>query len=134
MLNRIILIGRLTRDPEVNYTQSGKAVGKFALAVERGYKDQDGEKQVDFIDIVTWNKLAEICRDNLSKGRLVAAEGRLQIRFYEADDGSKRKVSEVVADSVKFLDWPKDESDRDPDDYIDGFGKPVDVNPDDLPF
>ena len=80
MLNRVILIGRLTRDPEVNYTQSGKAVGKFALAVERGYKDQDGQKQVDFIDVVTWNKLAEICRDNLSKGRLVAAEGRIQIR------------------------------------------------------
>ena len=121
-------------DPEVNYTQSGKAVGKFALAVERAYKDQEGQKQVDFIDVVTWNKLAEICRDNLSKGRLVAAEGRLQIRTYEADDGSKRKAAEVVADSVKFLGWPKDEPDRDPDDYIDGFGKPVDVNPDDLPF
>ncbi len=134
MLNRVILIGRLTRDPEVNYTQSGKAVGKFAMAVERGYKDQDGQKQVDFIDVVTWNKLAEICRSNLSKGRLVAAEGRLQIRSYEADDGTKRKVAEVVADSVKFLDWPKDESDRDPDDYIDGLGKPIDVNPDDLPF
>jgi single-strand DNA-binding protein len=118
----------------VNYTQSGKAVGKFTLAVERGYKDQDGQKQVDFIDIATWNNLAEICRDNLSKGRLVAVEGRLQIRSYETDDGSKRKVSEVVADSVKFLDWPKEDNDRDPDDYVDGFGKPIDGNPDDLPF
>src|SRR5690625_4310178 len=107
MLNRIILIGRLTADPQLRYTQNGTAVANFRLAVERARPNQQGEREVDFIDIVTWQRLAETCANNLNKGRLVAAEGRLQIREYE-HEGQRRRVAEVVADNVRFLDWPKD--------------------------
>ena len=105
MYNRIILIGRLTRDPELRYTPSGQPVASFTLAVDRPFKNQNGEKETDFIDIVAWRKLAEQVSQYMTKGRLVAVEGRLQIRSYEAKDGSgKRKVAEVVADGVRFLD------------------------------
>lgn len=102
MLNRIVLIGRLTRDPELRYTPSAKAVTSFTLAVDRR-RNQQGEKETDFIDIVTWGRLAETCSKYLSKGRLVAVEGRLQIRSYETQDGQKRKVAEVVADGIHFM-------------------------------
>lgn len=108
MLNRVILIGRLTADPVLRYTPKGVPVASFTLAVERPFKDQYGVREVDFIDIVAWRKLAETCANNLGKGRLVAVDGRLQIRTYEAQDGSKRKVAEIVAESVQFLDWAKD--------------------------
>ncbi len=108
MLNRVILIGRLTADPALRYTPNGIPVANFALAVERPFKSQSGEREVDFIDIVVWRRLAELCANHLGKGRLVAVEGRLQVRSYEAQDGSKRRAYEVVADSVQFLDWPKD--------------------------
>ncbi|NLU50450.1 MAG: single-stranded DNA-binding protein [Syntrophomonadaceae bacterium] len=104
MLNRVILIGRLTRDPEMRYTPNGIAVSRFTLAVNRPFTNQMGERDADFIDIVTWRQLAETCANYLGKGRLVAVEGRLQARTYEAQDGQKRKVVEVVADTVKFLD------------------------------
>ena len=104
MLNRIILIGRLTRDPELRYVPSGHPVAQFTLAVDRPFTNQAGERDTDFIDIVVWRKLAEQVSQHLSKGRLVAVEGRLQIRSYEAQDGQKRKVAEVVADGVRFLD------------------------------
>ncbi len=104
MLNRIILIGRLTRDPELRYVPSGHPVASFSLAVERPFANQQGERETDFIDIVAWRKLAEQVSQHLSKGRLVAVEGRLQIRSYETQDGQKRKASEVVADAVRFLD------------------------------
>lgn len=108
MLNRIILIGRLTRDPELRYTPSGHPVAGFSLAVDRPFKGQDGQRQTDFIDVVAWRKLAEQVGQYAAKGRLVAVEGRLQIRSYEAKDGSgKRKVAEVVADAVRFLDSNK---------------------------
>ncbi|MDO4540386.1 MAG: single-stranded DNA-binding protein [Syntrophomonadaceae bacterium] len=100
MLNRIILIGRLTRDPELRYTANGTAVATFTLAVDRRYN----RDETDFIDIVVWRGLAENCAKYLGKGRLAAVEGRLQIRSYEAQDGQKRKVAEVVADEVRFLD------------------------------
>lgn len=105
MLNRVVLIGRTTRPCELRYTQSGKAVSSMTLAV-----DKFGEKkEADFIDIVCWNKLGEITAQYLiDKGRLVAVEGRLSTRSYEASDGSKRKVYEVVADNVRFLDKPKE--------------------------
>ncbi|HHY34743.1 MAG TPA: single-stranded DNA-binding protein [Firmicutes bacterium] len=105
MLNRIVLVGRLTRDPELRYTPSAKAVASFTLAVDRR-RNQQGEKETDFIDIVTWGRLAETCSNYLSKGRLVAVEGRLQIRSYQTQDGQKRKVAEVVADGVHFLSAP----------------------------
>lgn len=104
MLNRIILIGRLTRDPEMRYVPSGHPVASFSLAVDRPFANQQGERETDFIDVVAWRKLAEQVSQHLSKGRLVAVEGRLQIRSYETQDGQKRKVSEVVADAVRFLD------------------------------
>lgn len=104
MLNRIILIGRLTRDPEMRYVPSGHPVASFSLAVDRPFANQQGERETDFIDIVAWRKLAEQVSQHLSKGRLVAVEGRLQIRSYETQDGQKRKVAEVVADAVRFLD------------------------------
>ena len=107
MYNRIILIGRLTRDPELRYVPSGAPVASFTLAVDRPFRDQQGNRETDFIDIVAWRKLAEQVSQYMSKGRMVAVEGRLQIRSYETQDGQKRKVSEVVADGVRFLDRGK---------------------------
>jgi len=104
MYNRIILIGRLTRDPELRYVPSGAPVASFTLAVDRPFRDQQGNRETDFIDIVAWRKLAEQVSQYMTKGRMVAVEGRLQIRSYETQDGQKRKVAEVVADGVRFLD------------------------------
>ncbi len=108
LLNKVILIGRLTRDPELRYTGSGIPMANFSLAVDRPFTNQQGERETDFIRIVVWRKQAENCAKNLGKGRLVAIEGRLQISSYEAQDGSKRQSADVVADNVRFLDWPKD--------------------------
>jgi single-strand DNA-binding protein len=108
LLNRVILIGRLTRDPELRYTGSGIPVANFSLAVDRPYTNQQGERETDFIRVVVWRKLAEVCAKNLGKGRLVAVEGRLQVNSYEAQDGSKRQATDVIAENVRFLDWPKD--------------------------
>lgn len=110
MLNRVILIGRLARDPELRYTTNGTAVASFALAVERPFTNQSGERDVDFIDIVVWRKLAETCANHLGKGRLVAVEGRMQTRSYDDNNGVRRKVVEVVAENVRFLDWPKNDA------------------------
>ena len=104
-MNKAILIGRLTADPNLRYTQSGNAVANFTLAVDRPFTNQGGGKETDFIDIVTWRKLAETVANNLEKGRLVAVEGRLQIRSYDDQNGVRRKVAEIVADQVKFLDY-----------------------------
>ncbi|MDR5695965.1 MAG: single-stranded DNA-binding protein [Armatimonadota bacterium] len=104
MLNRVILIGRLVRDPELRYVPSGQPVASFTLAVDRPFTSQQGEQQTDFIDIVAWRRLAEQVTQYLGKGRLVAVEGRLQIRSYETADGQKRKVAEVVATNIRFLD------------------------------
>jgi single-strand DNA-binding protein len=103
-VNRIFLIGRLTRDPELRYVPSGQPVANFTLAVDRSFKNSQGERDTDFVDIVAWRKSAELATQHLSKGRLVAVEGRLQIRSYEAQDGSRRKVAEVVTDRIQFLD------------------------------
>lgn len=100
MLNRVILIGRLTRDPELRYTPNGTAVATFTLAINRKFN----KDETDFIDVVTWRGLAENCANYLGKGRLAAVEGRLQVRTYETKEGQKRKVMEVVADDVRFLD------------------------------
>ncbi|HEX6972380.1 MAG TPA: single-stranded DNA-binding protein [Limnochordia bacterium] len=108
MLNRIVLIGRLVADPQLRYTPSGIPVTNFTLAVNRGFTNQQGEQETDFIDTVCWRKLAETVANHLTKGRLVAVEGRLQIRSYDASDGTRRKAAEVVADNVRFLDSPRD--------------------------
>lgn len=107
MLNRIVLIGRLVRDPELRYTSNGTPVSNFTLAVERNYTNKQGERDVDFIKIVTWRKLAETCAQHLGKGRLVAVEGRLQIRKSEKENRTYINP-EVIAENVKFLDWPGD--------------------------
>ena len=112
LLNKIILIGRLTRDPELRYTPNGTAVCNFSLAVERNFTNRDGEREVDFIDIVVWRRQAENCANHLAKGRLVAVEGRLQIRSYENSEGQKRRATEVVANNVQFLDWGNDNNNR----------------------
>jgi single-strand DNA-binding protein len=103
MLNRSILIGRLTKDPELRYTPSGVAVTTFTLAVDRQVKQGD-EKQADFIPIVAWRQLAESCANYLRKGRLCAIEGRIQVRNYDNSEGKKVYVTEVVADNVRFLE------------------------------
>ena len=108
MLNKIILIGRLTKNPEAKSTASGNSVTTFTLAVERSFTNQAGEKEADFIPIVTWRKLAETCARFLSKGRLVAVSGRLQVRTYDDSNGQKRYISEVVADEVQFLERKQD--------------------------
>ena len=107
LLNRTILVGRLATDPELRYGTSGTAVCNFRLAVDRPWAKDNDEQKADFFPIVTFRKLAEVCAHNLGKGRLVAVEGRLQTRSYQAQDGSTRWVTEVVADNVRFLDWPK---------------------------
>lgn len=159
MLNRIILIGRLTRDPELRYTPAGVAVTQFTLAVDRNFTGQNGEREADFIPVVTWRQLAETCANYLRKGRLTAVEGRIQVRNYENNEGKRIYVTEVIADNVRFL-----ESNRSNDQgsggnssggngnggsgqnrsssgqsggYGDPFssdGKPIDINDDDLPF
>lgn len=100
MFNRVILIGRLTRDPELTYTPQGTAVCKFTLAINRKFN----KEEVDFVDIVAWRGLAENAANYLGKGRMAAVEGRMQVRTYEAKDGGKRKQTEVIADDIRFLD------------------------------
>jgi single-strand DNA-binding protein len=120
MLNRIILIGRLTADPQLRYTANGNAVTNFTLAVNKSFVGQDGERGADFIDVVVWRKLAEACANHLAKGRLAAVEGRLEIRSYEDQQGVRRKAAEVVADNVRFLEWGKEQtssSDTDEPDF-----------------
>lgn len=104
MLNRIFLMGRLTRDPELRRTQSGTAVTSFSIAVDRDFKGQNGEKETDFIDIVAWRFTAEFVSKYFTRGRMAVVEGRLQMRDWTDKDGNKRRSAEVVADSVYFGD------------------------------
>jgi single-strand DNA-binding protein len=105
-MNHITLIGRLTRDPELRYTQSGKAFATFTMAVDRKMwsKKQDGQAQADFIPCMAWEKLAEIVGNNLTKGRRIGVEGHLQTHTYEAKDGSKRSAFNVVVNELEFLE------------------------------
>lgn len=105
MLNRVCLVGRLTRDPELRFLpETGTPVATFTLAVNRNFKNKQGEIEADFIPIVVWRRLAELCANYLSKGRLVAVSGRIQTRSWEDESGRRRYVTEVVADEVSFLD------------------------------
>lgn len=137
MLNRVILIGRLTKEPELRYTPSGTAVAKFTLAVDRR-QSKDREKEADFIDIVVWQKQAENCANYLGKGRLVAVDGRLQVRSYEDSQGIRRKAAEVVAENVRFLDRAKEGS-TGPGTAAQSsegssYGSEISFNEDDIPF
>jgi single-strand DNA-binding protein len=106
-LNRVILIGRLTREPELRFTASGTAVANFTLAVDRPFLNAQGKRDADFIRIVTWGKLAENCSNYLGKGRLVAIDGKIQVRSYQTSDGQTRIITEVVAEKVQFLEYAK---------------------------
>lgn len=119
MLNHIVLMGRLTRDPELRRTQSGTAVASFTLAVDRDYKGQEGEKETDFIDIVAWRNTAEFVSKYFGKGRMAVVDGRLQIRPWTDKDGNKRRSAEVVADNVYFGDSKRDSAQSAPSDSYD---------------
>lgn len=108
MLNKIFIMGRLTRDPELRRTQSGLPVVSFTLAVDRDFKSQNGEKETDFIDCVAWRNTAEFVSKYFSKGRMAIVEGRLQVRNWNDRDGNKRRSAEVVADNVYFGDAKRD--------------------------
>ena len=108
MLNKIILMGRLTRDPELRRTQSGTAVTSFSIACDRDFKSPSGEKETDFIDVVAWRNTAEFVSKYFAKGRMAVVEGRLQIRDWTDREGGKRRSAEVVADNVYFGDSKRD--------------------------
>ena len=108
MLNHIVLMGRLTRDPELRRTGSGVAVASFSLAVDRDYAAQGAEKETDFVDIVAWRNTAEFVSKYFTKGRMAVVSGRLQIRNWQDKDGNKRRTAEVVADNVYFGDSKRD--------------------------
>lgn len=104
MLNVVVLIGRLCADPEVSTTSSGIMRAKFRLAVNRNFKNQQGEVETDFINIIAWRKTAELCGQYVKKGYLVAVDGRLEVREYQTPEGETRRAFEVVAEDVRFLD------------------------------
>ena len=109
MLNRIIIMGRLVRDPELRTTQSGTSVTSFTLAVDRDFKSREsGEKSTDFIDVVAWRQTAEFVCKYFAKGRMAIVEGRLQIREWKDKDGNNRRTAEVVAENVHFGDSKRD--------------------------
>jgi single-strand DNA-binding protein len=108
-MNKVILMGRLTRDPEVRYTPSGKVVCSFTVAVDRPFTNQEGQREADFIPVVVWGKSAELCGNSLSKGQRIMVDGRMQVRSYDGKDGIKRWVTEVIANNVEFVE-PKSAS------------------------
>lgn len=130
-MNKIILIGRLTNDPDLRYTQNGKAVCSFTLAVDRPFTNQE-EKEADFINIVAWNKSGENVAKYLAKGRQAAVEGRLQIRTYDGEDGKKRWVTEVVADRVEFIGGGNGSTKKADD--LEDFGYEVQFDESEVPF
>ncbi len=135
MLNRVILIGRLTRDPELRYTPNGVAVTSFTLAIDRKFKNAQGERDTDFIPCVMYRQLAELCANYLAKGKLAAVEGRIQVRTYNDKEGQKRWVTEVIAEDVRFLS-PKDNRDESmglPSNEKSPFGNGL-ISDDDIPF
>ncbi|MFD1206664.1 single-stranded DNA-binding protein [Sporosarcina contaminans] len=149
MINRTVLVGRLTKDPTISYTQSGIAVCRFTLACNRPFKSGDGEQQADFINCVTWRKQAENTANFLRKGSLAGIEGRIQTSSFDGQDGKRVFMTEVVADSVQFLE-PKSNRSEQPNgsyqapqqqsqpqysqqDPFDG-GAQIEVSDDDLPF
>ena len=103
-MNKVILIGRLTRDPELRYTGSNTPVATFSLAVNRSFTNQNGEREADFINCVVWRKLAETAKNYLSKGSQVAVEGRIQTRKYQNDKGENKYITEILVENVEFLE------------------------------
>lgn len=156
-MNKVFLIGRLVRDPELRYTSSNIPVATFSLAVNRNFTSQNGEREADFINIVVWRKQAENCKNYINQGSQVAIDGRIQTRSYDDQNGQKRYVTEVIADNVQFLDTKssreqqkttqseinpynlgesqKESSLNDiPDDPFKDFGAEIKIEDNDLPF
>ncbi|MEL7571046.1 MAG: single-stranded DNA-binding protein [Eubacteriaceae bacterium] len=144
MLNKVVLIGRLTKDPEVRYTNANTPVASFTLAVNRNFKNKDGNYDADFINIVAWRKLAELCSSSLHKGSLIAITGRIQTSSFEAKDGTRRYTTDVLADEIAFLEKKSAKTYDSADDNAlfekqdNNYGIPVDgfnpIDDDDLPF
>ena len=141
-MNKIILIGRLTKAPELKYSQSGTAVVSFNLAVDRRFVNQNGEREADFINCVAWNKTAEFIAQYFHKGKQIALEGRLQVRSYDGNDGQRRWVTEVVAEQIEFV-GSKNENGSGRQDYQNnnasagsslGLGEEIVFDDNDLPF
>lgn len=134
-MNKVIIIGNLTKDPEFQTTTSGISVCRFTVAVQRKFANAEGEKEADFINVVTLRGLADNCNKYLAKGRKCAVVGQLQTRSYDAQDGSKRYVTEVIAEEVEFLSSkPQGESQEEPQTQNDTSAKLIPVEDDDLPF
>jgi single-strand DNA-binding protein len=155
MLNRVVLVGRLTRDPELRYTPGGDAVCNFTIAVNRPFTNQQGERQADFINCVVWRRPAETLAQHMKKGSLIGVDGRIQTRSFEGQDGKMVYITEVVAESVQFLESKNGNGGANGGDNGQGntntsgggqnasnppkndFGndaEPIDINDDDLPF
>lgn len=138
-MNKVVLIGRLTKDVELRYTENNMSVAKFTLAVKKSFKNVDGEYESDFFNIVVWNMSAENCSKYLHKGSKVAVDGRIQTRSYEKD-GQKRYVTEIVANKVEFLDSKKQNTNEtqkeeiEEKDPFEEFGEIVTADNEDLPF
>jgi single-strand DNA-binding protein len=138
MMNRTILVGRLTKDPDLRYTPNGVSVATFTLAVNRPFSNKEGEKEVDFINCVVWRKPAENVANFLKKGSLAGVDGRIQTRNYDGQDGKKVYVTEVLAESVQFLEPKKDsvapkQETKDNNDPFGGSGQ-LNITDEDLPF
>jgi single-strand DNA-binding protein len=146
MINRVVLVGRLTKDPELKYTPNGVAVANFTLAVNRKFTNQQGEREADFINCVVWRKPAESTANYTKKGSLVGIEGVIQTRSYEGTDGKRVYVTEVMVDSVQFLEpkgagageGTKPQQEQKPNkadgDPFANKGGQIDISDDDLPF
>jgi len=156
-MNKVVLIGRLTRDPDLRYPSSNVPVANFTIAVNRPFENQNGERVADFINIIVWRKQAENVKKYIGKGSLVAVEGRIQTRNYEGQDGKRVYVTEVVADSVQFLESKSQSQNRnssfgtdipmgpmaedmpqptniEEEDPFANFGSDIEISDDDLPF
>lgn len=141
MINNTVLVGRMVRDAELRYTPNNQAVATFTLAVNRDFKNQNGEREADFINCVIWRQQAENLANWAKKGALIGITGRIQTRNYENQQGQRVYVIEVVADSFKLLESQKDRGHQQPVDSQPGFGRhepmnanPIDISDDDLPF
>ena len=111
-MNKVIIMGRLTRDPEVRYTPTQKVVCQFTVAVDRPFLNQEGQREADFIPVVVWGKAAELCGNSLAKGHRILVEGRLQIRSYDGKDGNRHWVTEIIANNVEFVERKADSANR----------------------
>lgn len=133
-MNSIQLLGRLVRDPEIRYTTTGKPVAQFTLAVNRPFKSEEGKQETDFINCVIWGKAAETIGNYVQKGNRLLVEGRLQIRDYDAKDGSKRWVTEVICNRFDFIETKSENQSNTSNSGMEAFGDSVPFNPDDVPF